>query len=80
MVEKDVLWPREWFGTDLDPLEHIRSVFGEKKGLFSSFLPYFAPYVQNGSDLNPIISKGHSRTSFCFFFSLERFPVSILVV
>ena len=30
--------------------------------------------------LKPIISKGWSRRSFCFFFSLERFPKSILVV
>ena len=27
-----------------------------------------------------IISKGSPRRSFCFFFSLERFPKSILVV
>ena len=30
--------------------------------------------------MKPIISKGWSRGSFCFFFSLERFPKSILVV
>ena len=30
--------------------------------------------------MKPIISKGSLRGSFCLFFSLERFPKSILVV
>ena len=36
MVRNDVSGVEEWFGTDLDSLEHIRSDFGEK-----TFLPFF---------------------------------------
>ena len=43
MVGKHVLRVGEWFGTDLDPLEHIRSVFGEK--LFSHFFGFFDSFL-----------------------------------
>ena len=49
-----------------------------------SFLELFLPTTwartKISQHLKPIISKGWSRGSFCFFFSLERFPKSILVV
>ena len=44
---------------------------------FFNFMPNFHILSQQ---VKPIISKGWSRGSFCFFFSLERFPKSILVV
>ena len=37
-------------------------------------------YALISQQVKPIISKGSLRESFCFFFSLERFPKSILVV
>ena len=46
----------------------------------TSFLPTEASIAIFSQHLKPIISKGWSRRSFCFFFSLERFPKSILVV
>ena len=46
--------------------------------LFWMFLEaHSTPFSQQ---VKPIISKGSLRESFCFFFSLERFPKSILVV
>ena len=63
---------------------------GENPLTFSQQLPFLAffelylPTVwarpKISQHLKPIISKGWSRRSFCFFFSLERFPKSILVV
>ena len=44
------------------------------------FTPSWLRIWNNLVHMKPIISKGWSRGSFCFFFSLERFPKSILVV
>ena len=47
---------------------------------FELFLPTAWARPKISQHLKPIISKGSLRESFCFFFSLERFPKSILVV
>ena len=59
---------------------HILVSTSSKNTFFSELLSFKVNFCILGQQVKPIISKGSLRGSFCFFFSLERFPKSILVV